>query len=115
MGGGILLVVVPLNVFAPWAAPHDPLEQDLLHMLTPSMWAAGGSGEFPLGTDGLGRCVLSRAIYDKGSTDERRSDPRATKDGSYGLFTLVDAMRLCSSISSATNAVTFGGRKRAAG
>ena len=51
----------------------------------------------------------------KGSTDERRSDPRATKDGSYGLFTLVGDMRLCSSISIATNAVTFGGRKRAAG
>ena len=63
VGGGILLVILLLAVFAPWVAPHDPLEQDLLHMLTPPMWAAGGSGEFPLGTDGLGRCVLSRAIY----------------------------------------------------
>jgi peptide/nickel transport system permease protein len=63
VGGGILLVILLLAVFAPWVAPHDPLEQDLLHMLTPPMWAAGGSGEFPLGTDGLGRCVLSRAVY----------------------------------------------------
>jgi peptide/nickel transport system permease protein len=32
-------------------------------MLTPPMWAPGGDATFPLGTDGLGRCVLSRAIY----------------------------------------------------
>lgn len=63
VGGGILLVVLLLAVFAPWVAPHDPLEQDLLHMLTPPMWASGGDAAFPLGTDGLGRCVLSRAIY----------------------------------------------------
>jgi peptide/nickel transport system permease protein len=63
VGGGILLAVLLLAVFAPWVAPHDPLEQDLLHMLTPPMWAAGGDAAFPLGTDGLGRCVLSRAIY----------------------------------------------------
>ena len=63
VGGGILLVILLLAVFAPWVAPHDPLEQDLLHMLTPPVWAAGGGGEFLLGTDGLGRCVLSRAIF----------------------------------------------------
>jgi peptide/nickel transport system permease protein len=50
-------------VFAPWIAPHDPLDQDLLHMLAPPMWAPDGSTSYPLGTDGLGRCVLSRAIY----------------------------------------------------
>lgn len=63
VGGGILLAVLLLAVFAPWLAPHDPLEQDLLHMLMPPMWASGGDAAFPLGTDGLGRCVLSRAIY----------------------------------------------------
>ncbi|WP_431275523.1 ABC transporter permease [Variovorax ureilyticus] len=63
VGGCILLAVLLLAVFAPWVAPHDPLEQDLLHMLTPPMWAPGGDALFPLGTDGLGRCVLSRAIY----------------------------------------------------
>jgi peptide/nickel transport system permease protein len=62
-GGGILLAVLLLAVFAPWVAPHDPLDQDLLHMLTPPFWAPGGDAAFPLGTDGLGRCVLSRAIY----------------------------------------------------
>ena len=63
IGGGILLVVTGLAIAAPWIAPHDPLEQDLLHMLAPPMWAADGSAAFPLGTDGLGRCVLSRAIF----------------------------------------------------
>jgi peptide/nickel transport system permease protein len=63
IGGGILLVVTGLAITAPWIAPHDPLEQDLLHMLAPPMWAQDGSAGFPLGTDGLGRCVLSRAIF----------------------------------------------------
>lgn len=63
VGGGILLAVLLLAVFAPWIAPHDPLDQDLLHMLTPPMWVPGGDASFPLGTDGLGRCVLSRAIH----------------------------------------------------
>jgi peptide/nickel transport system permease protein len=63
VGGAILLVAMLLAVFAPWIAPHDPLDQDLLHMLAPPMWAPDGSTSYPLGTDGLGRCVLSRAIY----------------------------------------------------
>ena len=63
VGGGILLVVAGLAIAAPWIAPHDPLEQDLLHMLAPPMWASDGNSAFPLGTDGLGRCVLSRAIF----------------------------------------------------
>jgi peptide/nickel transport system permease protein len=63
VGGVILLLAMLLAVFAPHIAPHDPLDQDLLHMLAPPMWAPDGSSAFPLGTDGLGRCVLSRAIY----------------------------------------------------
>ena len=63
IGGGILLIVALAALFAPWVAPHDPLEQDLLHMLAPPMWATDGDMAFPLGTDSLGRCVLSRVIY----------------------------------------------------
>jgi peptide/nickel transport system permease protein len=63
VGGVILLLAMLLAIFAPHIAPHDPLDQDLLHMLAPPMWAPDGSSAFPLGTDGLGRCVLSRAIY----------------------------------------------------
>ena len=50
------------------------------------------------------------------SVGPTRDDPaRTTKAKIYCLFILVCAMRLCSSISIATNVVTFGGRKRAAG
>ena len=63
IGGGILLVVALAALLAPWVAPHDPLEQDLLHMLAPPIWAPDGDKAFPLGTDSLGRCVLSRVIY----------------------------------------------------
>jgi len=44
-------------------APHDPSEQNLLAILLPPAWATGGDAAFPLGTDSLGRCVLSRLIY----------------------------------------------------
>jgi len=59
----IVLLALAAAVLAPWLAPHDPLEQDLTHMLAPPVWAAEGSAVYPLGTDSLGRCVLSRAIY----------------------------------------------------
>ena len=48
---------------APLLAPHDPLRQDLLSALLPPAWAAGGDPAFPLGTDSLGRDLLSRLIY----------------------------------------------------
>jgi len=63
VGGAILLMMILAALLAPWVAPHDPLEQDLLQMLAPPVWAQGGSATFPLGTDSLGRCVLSRVIY----------------------------------------------------
>jgi peptide/nickel transport system permease protein len=44
-------------------APHDPEAQDLLATLLPPSWADGGRIEFPLGTDTLGRCILSRLMW----------------------------------------------------
>lgn len=61
--GGFLLLLVLLAIFAPFIAPKDPLEQDLMLGTLPP---AGGSGYEPgyfLGTDDLGRDVLSRLIY----------------------------------------------------
>lgn len=49
--------------FAGLIAPHDPSEQNLLSILTPPAWQPGGDPSFPLGTDSLGRDVLSRLIY----------------------------------------------------
>lgn len=63
IGGAIVLVLVLIAIFAPYIAPNDPLEQDLLSPLLPPAWAADGMAQFPLGTDSLGRCVLSRLIF----------------------------------------------------
>lgn len=48
-------------IFAPLIAPHDPIEQDLGNRLKPGFWV--GNFEIPMGTDQLGRCILSRIIY----------------------------------------------------
>src|SRR5205823_5446389 len=62
--GGVLIAVLLLTaLLSPIIAPHDPLEQDLLSSQLPPAWMAGGDKNFLLGTDSLGRCVLSRIIY----------------------------------------------------
>ncbi len=63
VGLGIILVVTICALFAPLIAPHDPNDQDLLNILLPPAWTAGGDHAFPLGTDSLGRDELSRLIY----------------------------------------------------
>ena len=50
-------------VFANRIAPNDPGDQNLLSILTPPIWSDGGDPNFLLGTDSLGRDVLSRLIY----------------------------------------------------
>ncbi len=63
VGGTILLALVVVAAFAPLLAPHDPNHQDLLRILLPPFWSPDGDPSFPLGTDNLGRCILSRLIY----------------------------------------------------
>jgi len=64
LAGVIFLVLLVLAaIFAPLVAPHDPHDQDLVGRLQPPFWMDGGSTEHLLGTDGLGRDVLSRLIY----------------------------------------------------
>jgi peptide/nickel transport system permease protein len=60
---GLIVCLGFCAAFAAAIAPHDPAAQDLLATLLPPAWAAGGDAAFPLGTDSLGRCVLSRLIY----------------------------------------------------
>ena len=57
----ILLVIVAL--FAPYLAPKDPLEQDLFAGRLPPFWMQGADAAFLLGTDSLGRDVLSRIVF----------------------------------------------------
>lgn len=50
-------------VLAPFVAPHEPREQTLLARNLPPAFLAGGTSEHPLGTDQLGRDVLSRIVF----------------------------------------------------
>ena len=59
----VLVVLVVAAVLAPWLAPHDPMTQSLFNQLLPPAWLAGGDANFLLGTDNLGRDLLSRLIY----------------------------------------------------
>jgi len=63
VGGGLVGLLFLTALLAPWLAPHDPNEQDLLKVLLPPAWLPGSDPEFLLGTDNLGRCVLSRLLY----------------------------------------------------
>jgi dipeptide transport system permease protein len=62
---GLIIVVLLMLIaaFAPWLAPHDPVEQFKQYFLLPPAWAEGGRPEFLLGTDPVGRDILSRLIY----------------------------------------------------
>lgn len=63
--GGLFVVVfvVLLALFADVVAPHSPIEQYRDHLLQPPAWQEGGSWSFPLGTDAIGRDMLSRLIH----------------------------------------------------
>ncbi|NBN77506.1 ABC transporter permease subunit [Microvirga tunisiensis] len=57
--GGLFLAAMA----APLIAPHDPLAQDLFLGRMPPFWMAGAEPGYYLGTDSLGRCVLSRILH----------------------------------------------------
>jgi peptide/nickel transport system permease protein len=59
----VLAAVLVAAVFAPVIAPYDPAAQDLLVRLRAPAWLTGGDAAHLLGTDQLGRDVLSRLIH----------------------------------------------------
>ncbi|WP_342358763.1 ABC transporter permease [Terrarubrum flagellatum] len=63
IGGGFVLAIVFVAVFADWIAPYDPYKQNLVRRLRPPFWMSGGSTLNLLGTDNYGRDLLSRLIY----------------------------------------------------
>jgi peptide/nickel transport system permease protein len=63
LGAVVLGLLLACAVFARWAAPHDPLEQDLLAASLPPAWSAAGDPAHLFGTDSLGRDILSRLIH----------------------------------------------------
>jgi peptide/nickel transport system permease protein len=62
-GAALVLAVLAAALAAPWVAPHDPNNQDLLSILLPPAFMAGGNPADALGTDSLGRDVLSRLMF----------------------------------------------------
>lgn len=63
IGGGFILALLVIAVFAPLLAPKNPLDQDLLLASLPPAGLNGNEPGYFLGTDALGRDVLSRLIY----------------------------------------------------
>lgn len=58
----MLIIFILVAIFGPWITPHDPLKGSLRARLVPPFWQEGGSMEYLLGTDRLGRDILSRII-----------------------------------------------------
>ena len=63
LGGGFILALIIVAILAPWIAPKSPLDQDLLLASLPPAGLHGAEPGYYLGTDDLGRDVLSRLIY----------------------------------------------------
>ncbi|WP_245408281.1 ABC transporter permease subunit [Zhengella mangrovi] len=59
----VFAAIVIIAVFAPIVAPHSPSLQNREALLLPPFWEQGGQFAFPLGTDAVGRDILSRLIY----------------------------------------------------
>ncbi len=63
LAGGFVAALAAAAVLAPLLAPHDPLDQDLMAATLPPMGFAGADPAHLLGTDDLGRDVLSRLVF----------------------------------------------------
>jgi peptide/nickel transport system permease protein len=63
VGGAIMVALLLCGMAAPLLAPFNPQEQRLEERLRPPSWIAQGRGPYLLGTDNLGRDIMSRIIY----------------------------------------------------
>jgi dipeptide transport system permease protein len=59
----VFCLLILMAIFAPFIAPHDPSEQFRDNLLQAPAWEEGGSWQFVLGTDDVGRDMLSRLIF----------------------------------------------------
>ncbi|MBN1827922.1 MAG: ABC transporter permease [Deltaproteobacteria bacterium] len=59
----IITFFLAIALFAPLLTPYDPIENALYEQLKPPIWESGGAIKNILGTDDLGRDILSRIIY----------------------------------------------------
>ena len=63
VGLAVVIAVLLMAAFAPWLAPHPPNLTNPAAFLKPPAWQAGGDWTWPLGTDAIGRDILSRLIH----------------------------------------------------
>ncbi|WP_431274891.1 ABC transporter permease subunit [Variovorax ureilyticus] len=63
IGLGVIVILLLVALFAPWIAPHAPNQTDSSAFLLPPAWQAGGSATHLLGTDAIGRDLLSRLMF----------------------------------------------------
>jgi dipeptide transport system permease protein len=63
IGFGFILLMLMAALFADLLTPHSPYEQYRDAILTPPAWQEGGSWSFPLGTDEVGRDILTRLLH----------------------------------------------------
>jgi dipeptide transport system permease protein len=59
----VVALLMLAALFAPWLSPYTPIEQNRALLLGPPAWMEGGSWAHPLGTDELGRDILSRLLH----------------------------------------------------
>jgi len=59
----VIVVLILLALFADFVAPHSPILTNNAAFLKPPFWQQGGSIAYPLGTDAIGRDMLSRLIH----------------------------------------------------
>ncbi|HKX18134.1 MAG TPA: ABC transporter permease, partial [bacterium] len=62
-GAIVVALIVAAALLAPWLAPHNPYVGRVIDRLLPPVWMEGGDSGYLLGTDQIGRDVLSRLIY----------------------------------------------------
>jgi dipeptide transport system permease protein len=63
IGLAVIVVLLLVALFAPWIAPHAPNETNSAVFLLPPAWQQGGSASYLLGTDAIGRDILSRLMH----------------------------------------------------
>jgi dipeptide transport system permease protein len=63
LGLAVVTIIFLVAIFANFLAPHDPLEQYKGFTKLPPFWSEGSDYRFPLGTDAVGRDMLSRLMY----------------------------------------------------
>ena len=93
IGGVLVALLLLIALFAPVIAPHDPAEQDLMSAQLPPAFMRGGEAAFPLGTDSLGRCVLSRLMYSAPRCSPRSSASRSASSLAPSAASLISRSR----------------------